>query len=271
MCNDITAESWPDLVRDVHARVAAHVRPYLASISRTRDNQSGKAHGSGVYLEFQTHPDLLTCEHVVQSGYANGYRIAHLPRAGGSYFAFTNPWIAEADPVDLALTCLDSGIWSQSDRFALPIDRVAITHDTPNDELLTFCGHPGAASYFSRFTGEPLLESPLIPYTARQTTLPSGFDPRVHFALQYEIDLSTPVDGSRLHFPQPPGMSGAPIWDTGFVASHCSKNWDPSRSRLIGLATRWVRESSCIIAIKAERVRRFLFESHMAQSVQTGS
>jgi hypothetical protein len=90
MCNCISEKNWPDIVRDVHARMAEHVGPYLASISRTDDNQSGKAHASGVYLEVKQRPYLLSCKHVLHA-YEQGYRIAHLPKAGGNYFAFSNP------------------------------------------------------------------------------------------------------------------------------------------------------------------------------------
>jgi len=40
MCNDITEQEWHNLVRDVHARMATHVHPYLASISKTYDNRN---------------------------------------------------------------------------------------------------------------------------------------------------------------------------------------------------------------------------------------
>jgi hypothetical protein len=40
-------------------------------------------------------------------------------------------------------------------------------------ELLMLCGYPGEASYFSRFTGDAVLHSPAIPYTARETALRS--------------------------------------------------------------------------------------------------
>src|SRR5580692_6333925 len=196
MGNNITPENWPDIARHVHSQTAAHVRPYLASISKTQDNQNGKAHGSGVYLEVKERHYLLTCEHVVQKGYSDGYRIAHLPTVGGYYCAFNNPWFFELYPLDLALTYIDPGIWSGGDRMGLAASRIAPAHDAAPNELLVLCGYPGAASYFTRFTGEPVLDSHLIPYTARETALPEGYDPDIHFALQYEMDLAEPADGS---------------------------------------------------------------------------
>lgn len=99
MCHNITEENWPEIVRRVHTLMAAHVRHYVASISRSVDNESGAAHGSGVYVDINHRPLLLTCEHVVRTGYEGGARIAHLPVADRNYPAFPNPWFFEPDPV----------------------------------------------------------------------------------------------------------------------------------------------------------------------------
>ncbi|HEY4899230.1 MAG TPA: hypothetical protein VIH91_00275 [Terriglobales bacterium] len=131
-------------------------------------------------------PYLLTCEHVVRKGYANGYRITHLPKADGNYYAFKHPFFPEPYPKDLALTYIDPGIWSLGDRLSLPTSRIATVHNIAQNELLCLCGYPGARSYFSRFSGEAVLYSPLLPYTARETPLPAPFDPDIHFALHYD-------------------------------------------------------------------------------------
>lgn len=123
------------------------------------------------------------------------------------------------------------------------------------------CGYPEAASSFSRFSGEPVLDSRLTPYTARETALPGSFDPGIHFALQYEMGLAEDVARGNAKLPDPPGFSGSPIWDTGFVASGCSKAWIPEQARITGIATRWIEEDSCIIGTKAGKIRKFLLEN----------
>ena len=260
MCNNITEANWSGVVRNVHTRMAEHIRPYIASISRTDDDQSSEAHGSGVYLEFKERSYLLTCEHVVRA-YQQGYRIAHLPKAGSNYCAFNNPWFPDPYPVDLALTYIDPRVWSEGEKLGFPVSRIATNHHVADHELLMLCGYPGAASYFSRFSGEPVLDSRLIPYTARETALPTGFDPGIHFALHYEMTLAESVDEGSAKLPEPPGFSGSPIWDTGFVASNCSKDWTPEQARIIGIATRWIEEHSCIVATKGSKVREFLLEN----------
>ena len=218
MCNDLTEQEWRSLARDVHTRMANYVQPYLASISKTNDNINGQAHGSSVYLELREEIGLLSCDHVVSNAAATGYRIGHLLKRGDYYQAFKNPWITGPFPVDLTLTIIDSGVWSQGDRIALSPAQISKTHDVAAGELLMLCGYPGGPSYFSRFSGTPTLYSPTIPYTARETDLPSDFDAKAHFALKYEMELSESVDGSTNRLPEPGGFSGSPIWDSGFVA-----------------------------------------------------
>lgn len=268
MSNDITAENWLDIACRVHGAMAVHVRPYLASISKTNDNVSGIAHGSGVYFDLKRGPSLVTCEHVVRLGLANGYRIVHLPKDAGYYYAFNKPWYTEPFPLDLALTHIDPAIWSLGDRLALPVERLASTHNIAQDELLTLCGYPGDASYFTLFTDEPTLDSHLIPYTAREVALPAGYDPAFHFALHYEMDLAQSADGSNAKLPRPPGFSGAPIWDSGFVASGCSEDWKPEMARIVGIAIQWVEEESCIIATKSEKLIAFVRDLEAALTSQ---
>ena len=187
-----------------------------------------------------------------------GYRIAHLPKAGGCYHVFKNPWFTESYPADLALNYIDPEIWSQGDRLGLPPSRIAKAHDVAAHDLLMLCGYPGETSYFSRFTGDPVLHSPAIPYTAREIALPTGFNAGIHFALKYEMELSESADGSKEKLPKPGGYSGSPILDSGFVACNCSRDWAPAQARIIGIATRWIEEESCGIATKSWKVREFL-------------
>jgi hypothetical protein len=44
------------------------------------------------------------------------------------------------------------------------------------------------------------------------------------------------------------------------IGSKCSEDWTPCRSRVIGIASQWLENQSCIVAIKAEIVTDFLNE-----------
>jgi hypothetical protein len=96
------------------------------------------------------------------------------------------------------------------------------------NELLMLCGYSGEASSFKGYP-PPELQSSLVPYTARERALPADYDPAMHFALQYEMNLAESVDGIGKKLPKPGGFSGSPIWDTRFVAGGCSNAGRPHR------------------------------------------
>ena len=185
----ITEENWPRILKSVHTQMAEHVRPYLTPISKSApsDSESGSPHGSGTVVEVKRRHYLLTCEHVVKLAFEAGYRLAYLPREGDFYRALLHEWFYEPAPVDLAITLVDSAAWSEPDRMALPAGRIATTHDVAPNEVLMLCGYPVAESHFSRFTGEPTIHGCLIPYSARETSLPTqkGYDPSIHCARDY--------------------------------------------------------------------------------------
>jgi hypothetical protein len=117
----VNSQDWKERVGHIHAEMAVHVQPFLASISKTDDGESGRACGTGVYLELQECPFLLTCEHVARWQGKNGYRLAHLLVPNGLYHAFSNPFLADR-LVDLALTHIASTIWSEGEKRSFQID-----------------------------------------------------------------------------------------------------------------------------------------------------
>ena len=236
------------------------MKPSVASLSRTRDNQRGDAVGSGIYLKLLNRPYWLTCEHVLGKGYAPVYRLTHLPKSDDFYQAFPHVWFVEPWPVDLGVIYIDPQVWKKGDREGVPLGRIAERYDPVEHELLFICGHPAAEASFRDIPGEDRqLKSNRISYLAREAPLPAGIDPASHFALQYEMNLAKATDPSRKRkLPPPPGFSGSAIWDCGFVRSGCAEKWDPSEARLVGVAQRWLEDESCLIAIKAEAIRSFL-------------
>lgn len=240
--------------------MAALVVPFIASLSRTRDNRRGEPLGSGVYLKLRGARFLLTCEHELAKGYASGYRLAHLPKAGGNYYACQHPWISKPWPVDLGLTCIDPPLWQETDRSEAALEMMAERYAPAEHELLFVAGHPGEMAAFQDIPGDVILKSDRVLYLARESPLPRNFDPVTHFAVQYEMKAAQTTDGGRRKLPAPPGLSGSAIWDTGFGASGYDANWNAESARLVGVAQKWVPSESCIICVKAEALRSFLLE-----------
>jgi len=166
----------------------------------------------------------------------------------------------EEFPVDLAVTYIDPASWDTGDRSGVPIELVAEQFAPVEHELLFIAGHPGELSKFQNIPGDVKLKSNRALYLARESPLPTGFDPAIHFAMQYEMKKAKATDGSSHRLPNPTGLSGSAIWDTGFTASGYSEKWNSGSARMVGIAQRWLEDESCIIGTKAEAVRRFLLE-----------
>jgi hypothetical protein len=104
------------------------------------------------------------------------------------------------------------------------VSRIAASHDVAEKELVTLCGYPEKPAYLSRFTGEPVLDTPLIPYTAQEIPLPEGVDPNRYFAFEYQMEKAQPAGNGLAKLPPAPGFSGSPIWDTALRSAGTSKN-----------------------------------------------
>jgi hypothetical protein len=256
---EVTEQNWPHHRARVHREMSALTTPFIASLSRTKDNRRGEHVGTGIYITLQGKRFLLTCEHELQQGYRPDYRLAHLPKAEGNYYAFPHPWIAFPWPVDLGLTCIDPPVWPESDRSSVPVDLIANRYEPVEHELLFVAGHPGAMASFQDIPGDVKLKSNRALYLAREAPLPAGFDSATHFAMEYEMDQAQSTDGTKQKLPPPPGLSGSAIWDTRFAASGYDEKWSVSQATLVGIAQRWIKEENCIIGIKAEALREFLF------------
>jgi len=256
----VTKENWPSLLRNVHSQMANHARRYIAPISSSAGDGTGDAYGSGVYLELRGRPYLLTCEHVVRPHMQGVLRLGHVLKDGGDYYALTQGILVEPEPKDLALMPVSLELWANGDRCLLPVTRIAMTHDVATNELLFLCGYPGARSRFSPW--DATLYSKLIPFTARETKLPTDkrFIPEFHFALDYPIERAESVEDNQPPLPSAPGFSGSPLWDTRFVASGCAESWTPAHARLLGIVWFWHGTDSCLVATRAEKVREFLLD-----------
>lgn len=263
----VTEQNWPTYTARVHRAMSALVLPFIASLSRTRDNRRGEAVGSGVYLKLRGKRFLVTCEHELTKGYQPNYRLAHLPMAERNCYAFPQPWTAFKWPVDLGLTCIDPPLWPETDRSEVPLELIAERYAPVEHELLFVAGHPGEMAKFQDIPGDVKLKSDRALYLAREASLPAWYDSATHFALDYDMDKARATDGSKRKLPRPPGLSGSAIWNTGFVASGYADDWDASHARLVGIAQCWVPEENCIIGVKAEGLRSFLLvalQKHVA-------
>ncbi len=252
----INEEEWKAHFFQVQEAMLKMYQPCIATISKTSDGLEASAAGSGLYFNVANKPFLLTCEHVRTQALTEKRQLAHLPKGGDSYHQLNNEWVTGVWPVDLAVTLISDDSWKVRDREALITECIAETHDPETHELFFVAGHPGQNSLYIPATKE--LITPRTNYMTQQTKLPCHHNPDTHFAIHYEMGLAQSADGREGKLPKPPGFSGAPIWDTGFVRGGCSSEWQAGEAKLTGIAQIWDPKNSLIIAIKAEAMNRFL-------------
>src|SRR2546422_315607 len=111
----------------------------------------------------------------------------------------TNPFYEERFPIDLAITRIDDVVWKgPNEKKALPAQRIAVTHNPVEHELLFITGFSGERSRFS-----PLLEilfSTGTPYLTQERQLPSSWQSPRWFSLFYTPPNTTSLD------PAAPGL-----------------------------------------------------------------
>lgn len=249
--------------------MARHVDRFITPISEILDDDCGRAAGSGTYLRMNGSVYLLTNEHVAVKMLNKG--VAHLPRRDHSYHRLVQPMSVLSFPIDLGLTRVDPASWDGATQQALLIDRFDETYCPVDGEILFVCGFPGYARpaiaegeiRYPREARFGLLSTPAVPiltYPVREgSRLPSGLDPLLHAAVNYEGLAHRPGDDLR-EAPDPRGFSGSVLWDTKFIATN-SDEWTPAMARVCGLIHRWNDEHSVLIATKVEWVREALLSA----------
>jgi trypsin-like peptidase len=258
MYRQIAEKEWPEVRKHISQSMTERVAPYLASISLKTPEGKVFLLGSGIYLELNGAPYLLTCEHIARNQGRNMSRLGHVLEDGANYLAFPHPFAGRLAPEDLAITQVHLEYWKSGTRLSLPIDQVALSHQPAENELLFMCGYPGERSYFSPFDSN--LVAKVIPYSAPQVALPADrrFTDEFHFAIPYSTELAESLSVNQSPLPKAGGFSGAPVWDTRFVAGGCTTNWSAVNARLTGIAFWWDQKDGRLVCTRAEKVRQFI-------------
>ncbi|MBX9332668.1 hypothetical protein K5M56_15605 [Serratia marcescens] len=250
----MNTQTWKKICGDTVNAMIEHVRPYLTPISYEESADYGRHHGSGSYFEAEGEKFLITNEHVARK--AKEVSLASQFFENENIIRLTNQFFCENHPIDLAISKIDSEIWSQHHTAsqAIPLNRFAKQHNPASHELLFFSGFSGERSTFH--FGHLITRG--TPYMTQESPFPQavpGGDPDYHFSLFYPPDLAESVDGTS-HLPDPHGFSGSLVWDTKRVACLLgNKAWEPSMAEVTGIVWGWPSSSACILATKVEKFK----------------
>lgn len=247
-------ESWDRVCVDIVKRLAQHTDEYVTSISLEVSPTEGRLVGSGTYISLQGKPYLLTNEHVAR--FARQGNLGHVLKRGEYVFCISNPFQCLEYPVDAAVARIEKQQFLQGDRKAVPAGRIKKAFVTAQHELLLVHGFPGVKSRMSALAGG--LISGSVPYLTQEMPLPEEYDCEYFFAIHYPYDkpLQTTED-RRECLPDPHGLSGSVVWDTGYVAKQ-GQNWTIEDASVVGLIRVWDQNNHALIGVKIEVIREFL-------------
>jgi hypothetical protein len=237
-----------------------HTEAFVASVFAVHSLDVGSLLASGTYLRLRNKPYLLTNQHVAKT--LEIHPLAHQLADDEYAIRLSNPFQALSDRVDAALSRIDDALWNseKNRKQALSASGLAHQHKTVDGELLFIMGFSGERSHFSRSFG--MIFSTGSPYLTQEATLPPGYLPNLHFALQYSGTGARSLDGSSRGLPVPLGFSGSLVWNTRAVEClYSGRSWTPDEARATGLVWLWDTSACCLIATRIEHVRFFLLQA----------
>ncbi len=241
-------------------RMAEHTFPYIASVLRAEDDDTGTFCGSAWRLVSMGKRAIVTAAHVLdEAASSSGIVAVSAERGAPPYPAPCDEW--KRSPTD------DLAVWFVPDAYAqgAPSEHVSFwsgdaidaTGSRIGTDLLFVHGFPQVRSHFS-----PALKGALntsFPYGAMEREEPME---RVHmgpheFALHFEVEGLLASAGSGADFTMPHGLSGSAVWRLD-VGGRRSSAWAPTDAKLVGMALRWVQDEQALTVLHARRVLALL-------------
>ena len=253
--SDIPKNDWDKIRIDVANQMAEYTKKYITSVSLETSPTEGRLIGSGIYMQLRGHPYILTNEHVAKERLKGS--IVHTLKNSEHPYCITNPFQRLPSPVDMAIARIEKDIFIKGERVAISADKIKGKFDTSKDELIFVQGFLGIKSHMLSTLDEGLFSRSLA-YLSQVKSLPHGFDSKIYFAVDYPWNKSLLTkENKRDYLPEPDGMSGSGVWDTGYVSKQGS-SWSPEDSCIVGLICGWHHDSHTLIGIKIEIIRQFL-------------
>jgi len=136
---------------------------------------------------------------------------------------------------------------------AIPSNAIASRFDPREGEIFFIHGYPGVRARWSALFGGIMAKT--FPYATARAPLPdipADYDPEYHFALELPDDIWQFGGQSEIR-PDPRGLSGSIVWDTGYGQQGLVYGHHPKR-----LSAGWCgRTSRNTIALLRRRFNTF--------------
>lgn len=235
-------------LQTVGDRAAPYSQGFIAQILQvSSDGKNGELLGTGNILRTDSGFYLLTAMHVPAT--KKDGPLAYAIGNGVRPEVITNRWLCIGEPSDIAVVRIDPPSdwprgWITLDMFA------AASSVDPTVDFHHIHGFTASRSRFTAFAKGVLSET--LNYTTVNGTLPAGFDPAIHLAIEYPNDDQLRADGRMVGLPDPGGLSGGIIWRTNYCAN--SASWSADLMTIAGIAIRWSQIDGRIIGTRVEVV-----------------
>ncbi len=234
---------------DIGEKVRSRTDKYLTVINDITKSQRDtsqletKYRGTGCYLSYDGFPFVLTAKHVIDS--KNVEICVHGRSSGEKPFPLRSGWVSPEDiDADVAIYGCFQKALDDSNILPLSYSELMVPSFNHKDAFYYCNGFPGANTLHLPFMGESSFSG--NPFIGQETTLPSGYNEEIHFAIEYPCTT------------EPKGMSGSPIWNLRIHCMNKLEVWSPDVASFAGVVHKWHKDTHKLIVTKVEFIRDFV-------------
>ncbi len=238
-----------------------HTLPYLASIIGVDDDAHELHVGSAFRVSAGQQKYLVTAAHVMRQAKQRFTRFGVSAADGAAPAELTERPFRFCAQHDLAVLELPSEYVVEEGCYwplgsADPDDRAL------SSDYLFLHGFPGTRSKFSALANGLVNQS--FPYGVmrRHEDLPSGVLD-FEFAMDFDPSNMRNADDEPTDWLDPHGLSGSPVWRIG-ASGHRVDEWEPAKSKLVGIVTRWLPDDKLLLATKVQHLISLVLGSESA-------
>lgn len=221
----------------------------VASIAEAISTEVGQHWGSGTYLSVNGNVYLLTNRHVAEK--AMHTTLTHVVKNGETMAPLTEDFLT-CQEADVALMPVNAGVWSQTDKLAVPFNEFGAGRPA-DGELLMVVGFPDQTSRFSAL--QKAVHSKAMRLITQRD--PQLGDDGIHFWIKYRPSEIKTETGASADFIIPRGLSGSLVWNTGIVQSvRGGVEWSTDMLKPAGLVTAWNQDERALKVMRLDVVRQ---------------
>ncbi len=231
-----------------------HTARTIVAFYGATDPDFGKLVGTGVFVEINDTVFILTADHVAAD--LSKYPMGAFSNGSDTPHPIQSQFLrCKQSNLDLAILPVPPNSFVRGEIHPLTLSDFAPQSGLKQREIVFIHGYPDKDSRFSALA-EAVYSSSLPYATFEGVATWADFDPKLHFALEYDqADAQRDESGADAWLKDPPGLSGSGAWRT---FQDVSGEGDVLKSKLMGIIHRWDRDGRSLIGTRIEAIHGFL-------------